>query len=125
MSGTRRHRDDVLPIADFALPVAVVSGCEDSSERRDSDGVVAARGQRHRVFPLIDVARPGRPVPGRKDPPVASESDGVQITGRDGREVVPIVDDALSPAIVSRGPNLRARPWSRSRLALKARIRCS
>jgi hypothetical protein len=29
VSGTRRHRDDILPTADVALPVAVVSGCED------------------------------------------------------------------------------------------------
>jgi hypothetical protein len=103
VNGTRRHRDDVPPIADVALPLAVVSGCEDSSGRRDCDGVIAARGQRHRVFPLIDVARSGHPVPGRKDPPVASESDGVQITGRDGGEVAPIVDGALSSAIVSHG----------------------
>ena len=103
VSGTRRHRDDVLPIADVALPEAVVSGCEDPPGRRDCDGVVAARGQRHRVLPLIDVARSGRPVPGREDPPVASESDGVQVSGRDGGEVAPVVDGALSSAIVSRG----------------------
>src|SRR6266568_2415038 len=103
VSGTRRHRDDVLPIADVALPEAVVSGCEDPSGCRGSDGVIAARGQRHRVFPLIDVARSGRPVPGREDPPVASESDGVQISGCDGGEIAPVVNGALSPAIVSRG----------------------
>jgi hypothetical protein len=62
---------DSRPGIDVALPVAVVSGCEDSSGRRGSDGVVAARGQRYRVFPPADVARSGRPVPGRKDPPVA------------------------------------------------------
>ena len=103
VNGTRRHRDDVLPIADVALPEAVVSGREDPPGRRDCDGVIAARGQRHRVLPLTDVARPGHPVPGRKDPPVAPESDGVQVTGRDGGEITPVADGALSPAIDSRG----------------------
>ena len=104
VSGPRCQRDDVFPVADVALPVAVVSGCQDPSGRRDSDGVIAARGQRHRVFPLIDVARSGRPVPGREDPPVAPESDGVQVSGCDGREIVPVVNGAaLSTAIVSCG----------------------
>ena len=70
VSGTRRHRHDVLPVADVTLPAAVVSGCEDTSGRRDPDGVIAARSQRHHLFPLTDVARwarrrttPARPMP--------------------------------------------------------------
>ena len=98
--------------ADVALPVAVVSGGEDPSGRRGSNGVIAARGQCHHVFPLIDVARSGRPVPGREDPPVAPESDGVHVPGRDGGEIAPAVNGALSPAVVSRGQCRTVRPDS-------------
>jgi len=35
VSGTRRHRDDVAPIAEIALPLAVVSGGKDSPGGRD------------------------------------------------------------------------------------------
>jgi hypothetical protein len=96
---TRCHRDDVLPTTNIALPTAVVPGREDSPERRDCDGVVAARGERHHVLPLIDLARSGRPVTDGNHPPVAAQSDGVQISGRDSGEVVPVVNGTLSSPI--------------------------
>jgi hypothetical protein len=61
VGGTRRHRDDVPPTANLALPVADVSRCEHTLVRMPW---LRRCGScpRHHVFPLIDVGRSGRAI---------------------------------------------------------------
>ena len=103
MGGPRRYRDDVAPVVDVALPVAVLSGCEDSSERRDPDGVVAARGQCDRVLPSADLARSRCALSCGNVACVAPEADGVKVSGRDVSEVALIINGALSSSVATRG----------------------
>ncbi len=97
-------------MVDAALSMAVVSRCDDSSQGRDPNGVVAARCQRDHALPFADRARACRQIASGDDASIVLEADGVEVARRDVGEVAPVSNGTLPSSVVPGGQRCPVRP---------------
>ena len=81
--------NDVLPVVDFALPLAGVASGEDMPGYAHTHDVVAPRVYDDDLFPSLDIARTRHWGSDGGNSSVGSESNRMQVSGSDAGEVLP------------------------------------